>query len=140
MVRVRRIHVHGKLFFLTIIYIIVVLAIAQYYRAVPTALRTFAPELNAASLSTVKCRFYIDNIIIVTTLCNLYQKPTKNIRNLSNPFTTQRVDGWERKQVGRGFGGDEAGDEWEESPEGGVRRKKSVKTKRKHRASHARAK
>ena len=42
------------------------------------------------------------------------------------------MDGWERKQVGRGVAGDEAGDEWEESPEGGVRRKKSVKTKRKH--------
>ena len=45
----------------------------------------------------------------------------------------------ERKLVGRG-GGDEAGDEWEEAPEGGVRRKKSVKTKRKLRASDVRAK
>ena len=49
------------------------------------------------------------------------------------------MDGWERKLVGRG-GGDEAGDEWEEAPEGGVRRKKSVKTKRKLRASDVRAK
>ena len=32
--------------------------------------------------------------------------------NLSNPFSGQRVDGWERKQVGRGVGGDEAGDEF----------------------------
>ena len=44
--------------------------------------------------------------------------------------SAQRVDGWERQQVGGG-GADEPGDEWEQNPEGGVRRKKSAKTKRK---------
>ena len=39
--------------------ILVVLAMLQCCRAVPTALRTSAPELNVANLSIVKCRFYI---------------------------------------------------------------------------------
>ena len=101
-------------------------------RAVPTALRTFALELNAGSLNIIKCRFCIVTIIVQIIR-------TKNISNLSSSLFAQRVDGWERKLVGRG-GGDEAGDEWEEAPEGGVRRKKSVKTKRKLRASDVRAK
>ena len=46
-------------------------------RAVPTALRTFALELNAGSLNIIKCRFCIVTIIVQIIR-------TKNISNLSN--------------------------------------------------------
>ena len=89
-------------------------------------MKTFALVLNAASLSTVKPRFFI-------VLAPILEKRGSESVIDKSTFFAQRIEGWERQRIGRET-------EEEEVAKGRRRRKASMKKCPKQRSSIARAK